>query len=66
MQGRDLTELTLEERGSAVKEDEDWWDEIKPRTLSAVNVLVEELHASKYRRTELKGATATGTGTGVC
>lgn len=63
MQVRDLTELTLEERWSAVKDDEDWWDEIKPRTLSAVKVLMEEamevelveqLTAAKYRRTELR------------
>ena len=63
MQVRDLTELTLEERWSAVKDDEDWWDEIKPRTLSAVKVLMEEamevelveqLNAAKYRRTELR------------
>ena len=62
-QVKDLTELTLEERWSAVKDDEDWWDEIKPRTLAAVKVLmeeamevelVEELNAAKYRRTEFR------------
>lgn len=42
VQVRDLTELTLEERWSAVKGDEEWWDEIKPRTLRAVKVLMEE------------------------
>ena len=62
-QVRGLTELTLEERWSAVKDDEDWWDEIKLRTLAAVKVLmeeamevelVEELNAAKYRRTEFR------------
>ena len=42
MQVRDLTELTLEERWSAVKDDEEWWDEIKPRTVRAVRVLMDE------------------------
>ena len=28
VQVRDLTELTLEERWSAVKGDEEWWDEV--------------------------------------
>ena len=64
VQVKDLTELTLEERWSEVKDDdEEWWDEIKPRTLAAVKVLMEEamevemleeLHAAKYRRTELR------------
>ena len=63
VQVRDLTELKLEERWSAVKDDEEWWDEIKPRTLRAVKVLMEEamevemmeqLTAAKYRRTELR------------
>ena len=58
MQVRDLTELTLEERWSAVKDDESWWGEIKPRTLSVVKVLMEEamefelveqLHTAKHR-----------------
>ena len=42
VQVKDLTELTLVERWSEVKDDEEWWDEIKPRTLSAVKVLMEE------------------------
>ena len=63
VQVRDLTELTIEERWTEVKDDEEWWDEIKPRTLGAVKVLMEEamevelleeLHAAKYRRTELR------------
>ena len=63
LQVRDLTERTLEERWSEVKDEEEWWDEIKPRTLSAVKVLMEsameselidELLAARYRRTEFR------------
>ena len=63
VQVRDLTELTLEERWLEVKEDEEWWDEIRPRTLATVkrlledameSELIDELHAAKYRRTELR------------
>ena len=55
--------MTLEERCSQVKDEERWWDDIKPRTLRAVKVLMEqamevellkELAAAKYRRTELR------------
>ena len=62
-QVKDLTELTIEDRWSAVKEEEDWWDEIKSRTLAVVKTLMEEameaelieqLHAAKYRRTEVR------------
>ena len=63
VQVKDLTELTLEERWSQVKDEEEWWDEIKPRTLSMVKRLLEdamesemidELLAAKYRRTEFR------------
>ena len=48
---------------SSLNSYEDWWDEIQPRTLAAVKVLmeeamevelVEELNAAKYRRTEFR------------
>ena len=63
VQVRDLTERTLEERWAEVKDEEEWWDEIKPRTLSAVKVLMEsameselidQLLAARYRRTEFR------------
>ena len=41
VQVKDLTELTLEERWSQVKDEEEWWDEIKPRTLNTVKRLLE-------------------------
>ena len=63
VQVKDLTELTLEERWSQVKDEEEWWDEIKPRTLNTVKRLLEsamesemidELLVARYRRTEFR------------
>ena len=63
VQVKDLTELTLEDRWSEVKDEEEWWDEIKPRTLAAVkhlledameSELIDQLLAARYRRTEVR------------
>ncbi len=63
VQVRDLTELTLFDRWLEVKEEDEWWGEIKDLTMRGVKrllesameqELLEELHAGKYRRTELR------------
>ena len=60
---KDLTELTLRDLWRGVKEEEDWWEEISKRTLDMVKLilessleeeLLEELQASRYRRSELR------------
>jgi transposase-like protein len=60
---KDLTELTLQDLWREVKEEEDWWGEINKRTLNMVKLilessleqeLLEEVQASRYRRTELR------------
>ncbi len=60
---KDLTELTLKDLWREVKEEEDWWGEINERTLNMVKLilessleeeLLEELQASRYRRSELR------------
>jgi hypothetical protein len=60
---KDLTELTLRDLWREVKEEEDWWEEISKRTLNMVKlilessleeVLLEELQASRYRRSKLR------------
>ena len=60
---KDLTELTLRDLWREVKEEEDWWEEINKRTLNMVKLilessleeeLLEELQASRYRRSELR------------
>jgi len=63
VQVRDLTEIRLEDLWREVKEEEDWWGDIKKETLrvtkrlleSALEVeLVECLRAGRYRRTEIR------------
>ena len=60
---KDLTERTLVDRWSEVKDEDEWWGEVKDTTGSAVKRLLEdsmeeellrELGASKYRRTEVR------------
>ena len=62
-QVRDLTEVTLRERWREVKDEEDWWGEVKEETLRVVKRLVEgamegelleQLRAGRYRRTEVR------------
>ena len=61
VQVRDLTELTVRDLWREVKDEDEWWGEIKDLTMRAVKRLLEsameqelmvELHAGKYRRTE--------------
>jgi transposase-like protein len=61
VQVRDLTELTLFDRWSKVKDEDVWWSEIMDLAMRGVKrllesameqELLEELHAGKYRRTE--------------
>ena len=60
---KDLTELTLKDLWKEVKEEEDWWGDINERVLNMVKLIVEssleeelleQLQASKYRRSELR------------
>jgi hypothetical protein len=60
---KDLTELTLKDLWREVKDEEDWWGEISERTLDMMELilessleeeLLEEIQASRYRRSELR------------
>ena len=60
---KDLTELTVADLWQEVKEEEGWWGEIDKRVLGMIKTivessleaeLVEQLQASRYRRTELR------------
>jgi putative transposase len=60
---KDLTELTVKDLWKEVKGEEDWWDDIKAPTLRLVKRLMEsameaeileELRASRYRRSHLR------------
>lgn len=62
-QVKDLTELTLRERWQEVKEEEDWWGDLKQETLGVIQrllegamegELLEQLRAGRYRRTEVR------------
>ena len=63
VQVRDLTELTIGDLWSQVKDEDEWWGEIKELSMRGVKrllesameeELLEELHAGRYRRTELR------------
>ena len=63
VQGRDLTELTVGDLWSEVKDEDEWWGEVKRMSMRGVKrllesameeELLEQLHAGKYRRTELR------------
>jgi len=60
---KDLTEVTVEDLWKEVKDEDEWWGEIKSLSMRGVkrllesameSELLEELHAGKYRRTELR------------
>jgi len=60
---KDLTKLTLKDLWRGVKDEGDWWGEISERTLAMVKLilessleeeLLEELQASRYRRSKLR------------
>ena len=60
---KDLTELTVSDLWREVKDEDDWWDEVKIDVLRGVKrllesameeELLEELRAGKYKRTELR------------
>ena len=60
---KDLTELSLRDLWSEVKDEEDWWGEVKEQTLRGVKrvlegamegELLEQLMAGRYRRTEVR------------
>ncbi len=63
VQVKDLTELTVRELWNEVKDEEEWWGEVKEQTLRGVRrmlegamegELVEQLGAGRYRRTEFR------------
>ena len=63
VQVRDLTELTVGDLWSEVKDEDEWWGEVKRMSMRGVKrllesameeELLEQLHAGKYRRTELR------------
>jgi len=63
VQVKDLTELSLGDLWAEVKEEEDWWGELKQETLRVVQrllegamegELLEQLWAGRYRRTEVR------------
>lgn len=63
VQVRDLTELSVRDLWREVKEQEDWWGDLKQETLQVVQrllegamegELLEQLWAGRYRRTELR------------
>lgn len=60
---KDLTQLTLKDLWREVKDEEDWWGEISERTLNMVKLILEssleeemleELQASRYRRSRTR------------
>ena len=63
VQVRDLTEATVRDLWEEVKDEDEWWGDIKDITMRGVKrllesameqELLEELYAGKYRRTELR------------
>ena len=63
VQVKDLTELTLRERWREVKDEEEWWGDLKQETLLGIRrvlegvmegELVDQLRAGRYRRTGLR------------
>ncbi len=63
VQVRDLTEFSVRDLWREVKEQEDWWGDLKQETLQVVQrllegamegELLEQLWAGRYRRTELR------------
>lgn len=63
VQVRDLTELRLEDLWQEVKEEDEWWGDLKKEVLRATKRLLESaleeelvecLRAGRYRRTELR------------
>ena len=63
VQVKDLTELRIEDLWREVKDEEDWWGDLKEHTLRVVKRLLESameeellecLCAGRYRRTELR------------
>jgi transposase-like protein len=62
-QVRDLTQLTVKDLWREVKDEEEWWGELKQETLRVVQRLLEgamegellaQLRAGRYRRTEVR------------
>jgi putative transposase len=60
---KDMTELTLKDLWQEVKEEDDWWGDIKGKTLRMVKRLLEgamqeeileQLHVDRYRRDKLR------------
>ena len=60
---KDLTELSLRDLWEEVKDEDDWWGDMKQQTLRGVKrllegamegELMEQLHAGRYRRTETR------------
>lgn len=63
VQVRDLTQLTLKDLWQEVKDEEDFWRDLSKQTVRGIKAiletamdeeLLEQLKASKYRRTELR------------
>lgn len=63
VQVKDLTQLTLRDLWREVKEEDEWWGDLKAETLRVVKrlleasmeeELLEQLRAGRYRRTELR------------
>lgn len=63
VQVKDLTEVTVRELWQEVKEEEDWWGDLKQETLRVVQrlledsmevELLEQLRAGRYRRSPLR------------
>ena len=63
VQVKDLTELSLRDLWEEVKDEDDWWGDMKQQTLRGVKrllegamegELMEQLHAGRYRRTETR------------
>jgi putative transposase len=62
-QVKDLTQLTLADYWKGCKDEDDWWGDIEERVLNMIKLIIEssleaelleELQASRYRRTELR------------
>ena len=63
VQVKDLTELSLRDMWEEVKDEDDWWGDVKQQTLRAVKrllegamegELMEQLHAGRYRRIDTR------------
>ena len=65
VQVKDLTELTVGDLWREVKDEADWWGEVKADIIRGVkrlleSALEEELRAGKYKRTELRRSQRNG------